>query len=153
MTASPPAASHLDVLVLRMDPELDLPTYAGAGDAGLDLQARSDFTVGPGQRELVMTGVAIALPPGYVGFVSPRSGLARNHGITVLNSPGIIDASYRGEIGVIVVNTDMSAEYSGQRGDRIAQLVIIACAQARVLEVAELPGTVRSGQGFGSSGV
>lgn len=152
MTASV-AAPHLDVLVHRLDLELELPSYAGAGDAGLDLQARSAFTLAPGQRALVMTGVAIALPPGHVGFISPRSGLARNHGITVLNSPGIIDASYRGEIGVILINTDATAEYTGQRGDRIAQLVIVACAQARLLEVSELPGSQRSGQGFGSSGV
>nr|WP_241681080.1 dUTP diphosphatase [Pseudactinotalea terrae] len=142
----------VQVLVHRLDPELPLPAYAHPGDAGLDLLAREDVTLAPGGRAAVPTGVALALPAGYVGLVHPRSGLARKHGITVLNAPGTVDAGYRGEIQVILVNTDAVETVTLRRGDRVAQLVVQAVAQAELIEVGSLPGSDRGAGGFGSTG-
>lgn len=140
------------VLIHRLDTGLPLPSYAHPGDAGLDLHAVEELTLHPGQRQLVATGVAIALPEGYVGLVHPRSGLAAKHGITILNSPGTIDAGYRGEIKVILLNTDTQEAFTLQRGQRIAQLVIQRIATANLIEVQTLPDSARSDGGFGSSG-
>ena len=144
---------RLEVPVRRLDPDLPLPSYAHAGDAGADLFARDDVVIAAGGgRALVPTGVAIALPDGWAGFVQPRSGLALRHGVTVLNSPGLIDAGYRDEVKVILVNTDPTTDYEVHRGDRIAQLVIRPVAEASFPVVDELPVSARDVGGFGSSG-
>lgn len=136
-----------------LDPELPLPRYAHPGDAGADLVARVDVVLGAGGgRALVPTGMAIALPDGWAGFVQPRSGLALRHGVTVLNSPGLIDAGYRDELKVVLVNTDPDADYHVRRGDRIAQLVVRPVATAEFLAVDELPVSARDVGGFGSTG-
>lgn len=141
-----------DVLITRLDPDLPLPAYEHPGDAGMDLRSRIDVTLAPGERRLVPTGMAIALPDGHVGLVCARSGLALRHGIGLVNAPGVIDAGYRGEIGVILVNHDATTPVSLNRGDRIAQLVIERVERARLVEVTELPGSHRGGGGFGSTG-
>jgi dUTP pyrophosphatase len=142
----------LVIPVVRLDPELDLPAYARPGDAGLDLVARFDLTLAPGGgRGLVPTGVAFALPEGYAGFVQPRSGLALRHGVTVLNSPGLIDCGYRDELKVLLVNLDPAEPFEIHRGDRIAQLVVQAVAHVEWAAVAELPASERGG-GFGHTG-
>jgi dUTP pyrophosphatase len=139
--------------VQRLDPELEMPSYARPGDAGADLRARTDVTISPaGGRALVPTGIAVAIPEGYAGFVQPRSGLAMRHGVTVLNAPGLIDAGFRDELKVLLVNTDPEAAYQVQRGDRVAQLVIKAVAQAEFVAVDELPVSERGLGGFGHSG-
>lgn len=140
------------VLINRLDEELPLPRYEHPGDAGMDLLARVDVTLLPGERALVPTGVAIALPPGFAAFVHPRSGLALRSGLGMVNAPGVIDAGYRGEIGVILVNHDPSEAIRLSRGDRIAQLVVSAVAAAQLIEVSELPGSHRGQGGFGSTG-
>jgi dUTP pyrophosphatase len=146
------AANDLEIRVVRLDPELPLPTYAHPGDAGLDLFAREDAVVpAAGGRALVPTGIALALPLGYAGFVLPRSGLALKHGVTVVNSPGLIDCAYRGEIKVVLLNTDQRTAYRVQRGDRIGQLVVQAVMNVTWNEVSELDGDDRGG-GFGHSG-
>jgi len=146
------AASDLEIRVVRLDSELPLPTYAHPGDAGLDLFAREDAVVpAAGGRALVPTGIALALPVGHAGFVLPRSGLALKHGVTVVNSPGLIDSAYRGEIKVVLLNTDQRTAYRVQRGDRIAQLVVQAVMNVMWKEVDELDGEDRGG-GFGHSG-
>ena len=142
----------VDVLVTRLDADLPLPAYEHPGDAGLDLRARVDVSLAPGARALVPTGVAIAMPAGYVALVCPRSGLALRHGIGLVNSPGVIDAGYRGEIGVILVNHDPQTTVELRRGDRIAQLVVQSVAVARLVEVSDLPGSHRGEGGFGSTG-
>lgn len=143
---------RLEIPVVRLDPGLPLPGYAHPGDAGLDLLAREDAVIrAGGGRALVPTGIAVALPPGYAGFVLPRSGLALKHGITVVNSPGLIDCAYRGEIKVVLLNTDPTDDYPVRRGDRIAQLVVQAVSEVAWREVAELDGDDRGG-GFGHSG-
>lgn len=142
----------LRVPVVRLDPDLPLPTYAHPGDAGLDLRAREDGTVAAGGGRLLMpTGIAIAIPPGHAGFVLPRSGNALNHGLTVANAPGLIDAAYRGEIKVILLNTDPVADFTVHRGDRIAQLVVqqVEAVEWRVSDTLE--GDDRGG-GFGHTG-
>jgi dUTP pyrophosphatase len=142
----------LPVAVVRLDPELPLPTYARAGDAGLDLLAREQAVVGAGGgRALVRTGIAVAIPPGHAGFVVPRSGIALRHGIAVVNGPGLIDSSYRGEVMVILLNTDPRSDYQVQRGDRIAQLVVQRVEEVEWQVVDELDGHDRGG-GFGHSG-
>ncbi len=147
------ADARLAIPVRRLDPDLPLPAYAHPGDAGADLVAREGAVlVAGGGRALVPTGVAIALPEGWAGFVQPRSGLALRHGVTVLNTPGLIDCGYRDELKVILVNTDPATDYEVQRGDRIAQLVIRPVAAARFDEVGELPTSVRDTGGFGSTG-
>ena len=147
------SSQPVEVLLLRLDPDLALPSYAHPGDAGADLVAAHDITLAPGQRAQVRTGVAIALPDGYAGFVHPRSGLAAKQGITVLNAPGTIDAGYRGEITVTLINLDPTTTVTLQRGDRIAQLVVQQVSKARFHEVAGLPGSDRGDGGFGSTGV
>jgi dUTP pyrophosphatase len=141
-----------DVLITRLDPDLPLPAYEHPGDAGMDLRSRIEVTLAPGERMLVPTGMAIALPDGYVALVCARSGLALRHGIGLVNAPGVVDAGYRGEIGVILVNHDATAHVTLQRGDRIAQLVIERVERARLVEVSELPGSHRGDGGFGSTG-
>ena len=143
----------LDVPLRRLDPELPLPSYARPGDAGADLVAREGAVLAAGGgRALVPTGIAIAIPEGYAGFVQPRSGLALRHGVTCLNTPGLIDSGYRDELKVILVNTDPEHDYEVHRGDRIAQLVIQRVEHAGFLVVEELPETSRGGGGFGSTG-
>ena len=142
----------VDIPIVRLDPDLPLPAYAHPGDAGLDLRARIDTTVpAAGGRVLVPTGVAIAIPEGHAGWVLPRSGLALEHGIALVNAPGLIDAAYRGELKVILVNTDPHRDFVVHRGDRIAQLVIQRFATVQWAEVDSLEGDDRGG-GFGHSG-
>jgi dUTP pyrophosphatase len=129
------------------------PSYAHPGDAGADITASESLVLAPGERALVKTGLSIALPNGYVAFVMPRSGLALKHGIALVNSPGTIDAGYRGEIGVIMLNTDQTESFTINAGDRIAQLVIQPVVRAEFVPVDELPGTHRGAGGFGSTGV
>jgi dUTP pyrophosphatase len=149
---SPAAISQLDVLISRLDPSVPLPAYARHGDAGADLFAAEDVDLAPGERALVRTGIAIALPEGYAGFVHPRSGLAARHGITLVNAPGTIDAGYRGEIKVILLNTDPVRAVSLRRGDRIAQLVVQRVENVTFREVPALPDSARGDNGFGSTG-
>lgn len=144
--------SSVEVLITRLDPELPLPRYAKGGDAGADIVSRIDITLAPGERALVPTGIAIALPNGYVALVHPRSGLAIKHGVTMVNAPGTVDAGYRGELQVILINHDKSESVSFKRGDRIAQLVIQKVERAEFVEVRELPGSGRGSGGFGSTG-
>jgi dUTP pyrophosphatase len=142
-----------DVLrVLRLDPQATLPTRAYAQDAGLDLYALEPVTLGPGERASVRTGVAVEIPDGQAGLVLPRSGLAARHGIALVNAPGLIDAGYRGELQVLLLNTDREQSCTLAAGDRIAQLVLIAVATPAVIEVDELSGSERGAGGFGSSG-
>jgi dUTP pyrophosphatase len=144
--------SSVEVLISRLDPELPLPRYAKGGDAGADIVSRIDITLAPGERALVPTGIAIALPDGYVALVHPRSGLAIKHGVTMVNAPGTVDAGYRGELQIILINHDKSEPVSFKRGDRIAQLVIQKVERAEFVEVRELPGSGRGSGGFGSTG-
>ena len=142
----------LPVHIVRLDPELALPTYAHPGDAGLDLRARDSGVVQPaGGRLLMPTGIAIAIPPGHAGFVLPRSGNALKHGVTVANAPGLIDAAYRGEIKVVLLNTDPHEPFHIHRGDRIAQLVVQRVEEVQWVEVESLDGDDRGG-GFGHTG-
>lgn len=146
-------AATTTVLLQRLDDGLPVPSYARLGDAGADLVAREGVTLAPGGgRAMVPTGVAIALPVGYAGFVQPRSGLAAKHGVTVLNTPGLIDAGYRDELRVILVNTDPTTPYEVRRGDRIAQLVVQRVEHVSFDVVDELPDSERGLGGFGSSG-
>jgi len=146
-------AAVLAVPVLRLDPDLPLPEYAKPGDAGIDLRARESVTLLPGGgRALVATGVAVAIPMGYAGFVQPRSGLALKHGVTCLNTPGLIDSGYRGELKVLLINTDPSEPFEVVRGERIAQLVIQAVEHADLVEVDVLDDTDRGQGGFGHTG-
>jgi dUTP pyrophosphatase len=146
------APADVDILIHRLDPGLPLPAFAHPGDAGADLHAAEDVDLAPGERALVATGVAIALPAGYAAFVHPRSGLAARHGVTIVNAPGTVDAGYRGEIKVTLLNTDRSQPVSFRRGDRIAQLVIQRVERVQFHEVASLPGSARGDGGFGSTG-
>jgi dUTP pyrophosphatase len=142
----------IDIEIQRLHDGAVLPASAYPGDAGLDLSACEECEVGPGERAAVSTGVAVAIPEGYAGFVLPRSGLARKHGITLLNTPGLIDSGYRGELQVLVHNTDRTEPFLVERGMRIAQLVVLAVPEARLVEVDELPASERGAGGFGSSG-
>ena len=148
----PAGTSQLDVQITRLDPAVPLPAYARPGDAGADLFAAEDVDLAPGERALVRTGIAIALPQGYAGFVHPRSGLAARHGVTLVNAPGTIDAGYRGEIKVILLNTDPARAVSLRRGDRIAQLVVQRVENVTFREVPALPESARGDNGFGSTG-
>jgi dUTP pyrophosphatase len=136
----------------RLDPDASLPEATHPGDAGLDLRANADFVVAPGERVMIPTGVALAIPDGHAGLVLPRSGLASKHGLTLANAPGLIDAGYRGEVIVAAVNLDRSELVSIAKGDRIAQLVIIAIPSVDPTWVTELPGSQRGTGGFGSTG-
>jgi len=146
--------SHsVDVLITQLDDGLPLPTYAHPGDAGVDLLAAADVEIEPLERALVPTGIAVALPDGYAAFVHPRSGLAVKHGLTVVNAPGTIDAGYRGEIRVGLVNLNNSQSFAVRRGDRIAQLIVQRVEVVRFHPVERLPGSARGDGGFGSTGV
>ncbi len=145
---------EIDLPVLRLDPDLPMPAYAHPGDAGADLFAAEDVKLPPGGRAVVGTGVAVAVPEGYAAFVHPRSGLAARHGVTLVNAPGTIDAGYRGEIRVVLynTNTDQAEPFVVRRGDRIAQLVVQPVARARFQAVTALPPSPRGDGGFGSTG-
>lgn len=138
--------------VVRLDPDLPLPAYAHPGDAGADLVTAVDVTLQPGERALVPTGIAMAVPEGYVALVHPRSGLAARHGLSIVNTPGTIDAGYRGEVKVLLVNLDPTEPIELRRGDRVAQLVLQRVEQAVFTEVEVLPESVRGGGGYGSTG-
>jgi dUTP pyrophosphatase len=140
------------VLIKRLDPDVPFPQYAKGGDAGADIVSAVDITLAPGERALVPTGISIALPDGYVALVHPRSGLAIKHGVTMVNAPGTVDAGYRGELKLILINHDPSESVSFKRGDRVAQLVIQQVERAEFIEVQELPGSGRGTDGFGSTG-
>ncbi|MGQ0575365.1 MAG: dUTP diphosphatase [Pseudonocardia sp.] len=152
MSGAGDAAHAVDVLLTRLDPGIPVPARAHPLDAGVDLRCTGDVVLGPGERAVVGTGVAIALPPGHAGFVHPRSGLAARAGLSVVNTPGTIDAGYRGEIRVCLINHDPREELRLRRGDRIAQLVVQRVEQVRFVEVAQLPASVRGSGGYGSSG-
>ena len=138
--------------MVQIDPGIEPPSYAHPGDAGADLRTTEDFELHPGERRLVGTGIAIALPDGYAAFVHPRSGLAARHGISIVNTPGTVDAGYRGEIKVCLVNTDRKAAVRFSRGDRIAQLVVQPVRRARFVPVDALDETARGIGGYGSTG-
>jgi dUTP pyrophosphatase len=140
------------VQIQRIDKGLPLPDYARAGDAGMDVYSTIDCTIAPGQRAIIPIGIAIALPEGFVCFAHPRSGLAAKKGISIVNSPGTIDSGYRGEIKIILINTDAKETFEVKRGDRIAQLVFQKFESARFFEVEVLPESQRGGGGFGSTG-
>jgi dUTP pyrophosphatase len=152
--APPPAlgAPTLQVQLKMLDPDMEAPSYAHPGDAGADLRAREDVVLKPGERKLVPTGVSIALPDGFVALIHPRSGLATKHGLTIVNAPGTVDAGYRGEIAVTLLNTDAMQSIELRRGDRIAQMVIQRVEYAQFVTVNELSGSVRGTGGFGSTG-
>lgn len=159
MSESPPTRSprlarahDLSVLIVKLAADLPTPRYARPGDAGADLYAATEVTLGPGERALVPTGVAIALPDGFAAFVHPRSGLSVKHGIGMVNAPGTIDAGYRGEIMVNLINHDRTETVTLQRGDRVAQLIVQPVSHAVFTEVARLPGSERGELGFGSTG-
>ena len=146
------ATPSIEIALCRLDQGVPPPSYAHPGDAGADLVTTVDVTIAPGERVLVPTGIALALPEGYVGLVHPRSGLAARHGLSIVNAPGTIDAGYRGEVKVLLVNLDPATPISLQRGDRVAQLVVQRFEQARFVEVEELPDSVRGEGGYGSTG-
>ena len=142
----------MKVLITRLDKDLPLPAYAKAGDAGADVYSRVDCEIAPGERALIPTGIAIAMPDGYAAFAHPRSGLAIKFGIGIANAPGTIDAGYRGELQMILINHDLKESFRIKRGDRIAQLVFQKVEKAEFVEVEELPGSGRGAAGFGSTG-
>ena len=152
MSASISTQPDLDILVHRLDPGLPLPAYAHPGDAGADLLTTVDVSLAPGERAMVPTGIALALPEGYVALVHPRSGLAARHGLSIVNSPGTVDSGYRGEIKVMLINHDPAETIELRRGDRIAQLVVQRFERARFVEVGDLPGSARGDGGYGSTG-
>ena len=143
----------VEILITRSDSDMPLPRYAKSGDAGADLCSSENILIEPGERALVSTGISIALPEGFAAFVHPRSGLAIKHGVGIVNAPGTIDAGYRGEIKVIVINHDLTSHFEIKRGDRIAQLVLQRVEQAEFREVDALPESERGAAGFGSTGV
>ena len=151
MKPTPVRLEPVRLEIVRLDPGLPLPAYAREGDAGLDLATAADVTLAPGERQLVPTGLRIAVPEGHAGLILPRSGLALRDGVTVLNAPGLVDAGYRGEVGVLLINHG-AKPVSIRRGDRIAQLVIQPVARAAPVEVTELGSTARAAGGFGSTG-
>ena len=145
-------SKQVQVLITRLDQSIPLPVYAKGEDAGADITTRIDFTLKPGERRLIPTGISIALPDGYAAFVHPRSGLAIKHGVTMVNAPGTVDAGYRGELQCIMINHDPSESITFAKGDRIAQLVIQKVERAEFVEVDHLPGSGRGTGGFGSTG-
>ncbi len=144
--------SEIEVQIQRLDKDVELPRYARPGDAGLDLRASQDVDLAPGKRAMVPTGLAIALPDGYAGFVQPRSGLAAREGLSIVNTPGLIDSGYRGELKIILINTDDENAIHIKRGERIAQLVIQKVPAVHLVEVDELDASERGAAGFGSTG-
>ena len=144
--------NEFQVLIKRLDPDLPLPKYSKGGDAGADIVSRVDITLAPGERALVPTGISIALPDGYVALVHPRSGLAIQRGVTMVNAPGTVDAGFRGDLQCIMINHDPKESVTFHRGDRIAQLVFQKVERAEFVEVDELPGSGRGTGGFGSTG-
>jgi dUTP pyrophosphatase len=142
----------VNVLITRLDPDLPVPRYAKPGDAGADVYSRIDYELKAGERALIPTGIAIALPDGYVALMHPRSGLAIKYGISMVNTPGTIDAGFRGELQVILINHDLKETFSIKRGDRIAQIVFQKVERAEFVEVESLPGSGRADGGFGSTG-
>lgn len=142
----------MKVLIKRLDPDLPLPSYSKPGDAGADLYSRIDIELSPGERKLIPTGIAIALPPGFAAFVHPRSGRAIKEGLGMVNAPGTVDAAYRGELQVILINYDAKTPITIKRGERIAQLIIQKIEHAEFVELEELPGSPRGSDGFGSTG-
>ena len=141
----------IELPIVRLHGDAVLPTQAYAGDAGLDLAAAERVVLGPGERATVGTGLAVAIPDGYAGYVQPRSGLAARHGITIVNAPGLVDSGYRGELRVILLNTDRDEPFTVEPGMRIAQLVVLPVPGVELVEVDELPGSERGVRGFGSS--
>jgi dUTP diphosphatase len=141
----------IELPVVRLRSEARVPERAYAGDAGLDLATCERVELGPGERAVVATGLAVAIPEGYAGFVQPRSGLAARHGVSVVNSPGLVDAGYRGELKVVLLNTDRRETFVAEAGERIAQLVVLAVPSVEIREVEELPASERGARGFGSS--
>lgn len=141
----------IELAIVRLREEATIPERAYAGDAGLDLTACEPIELAPGERAVVPTGLAVAIPEGFAGFVQPRSGLAARHGIAVVNSPGLIDSGYRGEIRVVLLNTDPERVFATEAGERIAQLVVLPVPELELVEVDELPASVRGVRGFGSS--
>jgi len=146
------APYDLEILITKLDEQAVIPTYATLGDAGADLYSITEVTLGPGERALIKTGIAIAIPLGFVGLVHPRSGLGLKSGISVVNTPGTIDSGYRGEIGVVLINHDLEKSFTVKKGDRIAQLVIQKVENVQFKLVSELPDSQRSTGGYGSSG-
>lgn len=146
-------ADHLDIAMRRLDPAMPIPTRAHPDDAGVDLATTVDVTIAPGARVLVGTGLAVAVPPGFVGLIHPRSGLAARVGLSVLNAPGTVDSGYRGEIKVCLINHDAATGIVLHRGDRIAQLLVQRVAHVHFTEVEQLPESVRGAHGHGSTGV
>lgn len=142
----------MKVFITRLDKDLPIPQYAQAGDAGADVHSRIDIAIAPGERALIPTGISIALPDGYAAFAHPRSGLAIKHGVGMVNAPGTIDAGFRGELQIILINHDLRETFTIKRGDRIAQLVFQKVERADFIEVEELPGSDRGTDGFGSTG-
>ena len=142
----------IEVQIKLLDEDLPMPRYQHEGDAGLDLPSRVDYVLEPGERAMIPTGIAVAIPRGYAGFVLPRSGLASRHGIALVNSPGLVDSGYRGEMSIIMINTDKHEPFHIKRGDRIAQLVIQKVVEATTVQVSELDATSRGAGGFGSTG-
>jgi dUTP pyrophosphatase len=151
-TSAPNSGNSVDVLITRLDDAVPLPSYAHPGDAGADLVTTETVTIAPGERVLVGTGIAIALPAGYAAFVHPRSGLGHRLGVSIVNTPGTVDAGYRGEIKVLLVNHDLHEPAAFERGDRIAQLVVQRVEYAVFHEVEQLPGSARGDGGYGSTG-
>jgi dUTP pyrophosphatase len=141
----------IELEITRMRADARLPDRAYVGDAGLDLAACEPISLSPGERAVVPTGLAVAIPDGYAGFVQPRSGLAARHGVTIVNAPGLIDSGYRGEIQVVLLNTDREQTFTAEAGERIAQLVVLAVPEVTLREVEELPASERGVRGFGSS--
>jgi dUTP pyrophosphatase len=142
----------IELEIKLLDEDLPAPRYQHAGDAGLDLPSRIDYVLEPGERAMIPTGISVAIPRGYAGFVLPRSGLASRHGIALVNSPGLVDSGYRGEMSIIMINTDKREAFHIKRGDRIAQLVIQRVEEVAVVKVDSLEDTSRGSGGFGSTG-
>ena len=142
----------IEIQIKLLDDDLPMPRYQHEGDAGLDLPSRVDYVLEPGERAMIPTGIAVVIPRGYAGFVLPRSGLASRHGIALVNSPGLVDSGYRGEMAIIMINTDKREAFHIKRGDRIAQLVIQKVVEATTIQVSELDATSRGAGGFGSTG-
>ena len=145
-------SESLELCIKRLDTGLPLPAYAYPGDAGLDLRSTIGCRLAPGQRAMIATGLQLAIPDGFAGFVLPRSGMAARHGLSLVNTPGLIDSQYRGEIVLIAINLDSKTEVEIKRGDRLAQLVILPVPKLRLIEVDQFADTERSDKGFGSSG-